>query len=424
VRGGTGPADGHEEAYAAALAGLPGMWPPRLVTLLGRQSPIDAWADIRSGRIERPPPRASARAAEADGGDDQIALFPSAPDGRPGPRNQPTWAELAARTDPVARWAPAAAAGIGVTWPGRPDYPAALEHDPNPPGVLFWKGRLDSLDLPCVALVGTRNASPDGRSVAFEMGRDLAAAGVCVVSGLALGIDGAAHAGALAAISDGAPGRTVGVAASGVDVPYPRRHAVLWREVTATGAILSESLPGRAADSWRFPTRNRIIAGLAQMVVVVESHERGGSLITAEAAMERGVEVRVVPGPVHNPACAGSNQLLYDGPGPVRNARDVLDAIGLLRADGPPRGAAGAAAVTDGSPAGARRRAGPGAGVLRPPADPKSGRVLQALGWRPVSMGQLMTRTGLDAASVMLALDDLVTCGFAGSENGWWVRRR
>ena len=345
----------------------------------------------------------------------QVPLFDTGRDAHSGGKPRASWADLASRIDPVARWAPAAAAGIGATWPDRGDFPSALRHDPNPPGVLFWRGRLGALDGPCVALVGTRNATPDGRSIAFEMGRDLAAAGVCVVSGLALGIDGAAHAGALAAVSDGAPGRTVGVAASGVDVPYPRRHAILWREVVATGAVLSETVPGRSAEPWRFPTRNRIIAGLVQMVVVVESHQKGGSLITAEAAIDRGVEVRVVPGPVHSPASAGSNQLLYDGPGPVRNARDVLDAIGLLQSDRPGRGRAPGRRHPDGpnAPPGGRR-----------PADPKSGRVLDALGWRPVSTGQLMTRTGLDAASVTLALDDLVTSGFAGSEGGWWVRRR
>ena len=420
-----------EEAYAAAIASLPGMWPPRLVVLLRERSPIDVWADIRSGRIERPAGRRSSRAAT--GGhpveavsDDQVPLFYAGPDPEAGgggrTRGGASWAELAARTDPIVRWAPAATAGIGATWPGRDDFPAALAPDPDPPGVLFWRGRLDALDRPCVALVGTRNATPDGRSVAFEMGRDLAAAGVCVVSGLALGIDGAAHAGALAAIADGAPGRTVGVAASGVDVPYPRRHAVLWREVAATGSVLSETVPGRAAESWRFPTRNRIIAGLVQMVVVVESHERGGSLITAEAAIERGVEVRVVPGPVHSPASAGSNQLLYDGPGPVRHARDVLDAIGLLRPESTARAPAGPAGRPAGAPGGTDAPVA-GSAPTRP-ADPKSRRVFEALDWRPTSTGQLMTRTGLDVASVMLALDDLVTCGFAGSEGGWWVRRR
>ncbi len=231
-----------------------------------------------------------------------------------------------------------------MTWPGRPDYPSALVNDPERPGVLFWRGDLRHLARPCVAVVGTRRATLDGRSVAFELGRDLAAAGICVVSGLALGIDGAAHAGALrsarASVARGAGAigaGPAGVAASGVDVPYPRRHAGLWEQVVTSGVMLSETLPGRPAQAWRFPARNRIIAGLAAMVVVVESHAAGGSLITAEAAMARGIEVRVVPGPVHSSASAGSNQLLYDGPGPVRNAQDVLDGLGIFLAPRRPR---------------------------------------------------------------------------------------
>ena len=225
--------------------------------------------------------------------------------------------------------------GIGVTWWGAPTYPAALIDDPEPPGVLFWRGSLTALDRPCVALVGTRRATPDGRAIAFELGRDLAAAGVCVVSGLALGIDGAAHAGAVR----GSAGP--GAAGHGGCGRQRRRRALpppppqLWEEVVATGAVVSETLPGAPAEAWRFPVRNRIIAGLSRMVVIVESHRAGGSLITAEAALARGVELRVVPGSVHSAASAGSNQLLYDGPGPVRSARDILDGLGLFRPDPP-----------------------------------------------------------------------------------------
>lgn len=398
-----------QSAHAAALAGLPGMGPAGLIAVLRDRDPLEAWEEVRAGRIGRPPRRSSSGGRPAGEGDpSQAALFGTgAPGGRPaGPG--PAWAELARRVDPVTWWSPFAAAGVGVTWPGRPDYPSALVGDPQPPGVLFWVGRLESLDRLCVAIVGTRDATPDGRTVAFEMGRDLAEAGVCVVSGLALGIDGAAHAGALAAGRGGAEGCTVGVAASGVDVPYPRRHRRLWRDVSAAGAVLSENLPGRPAQAWRFPARNRIIAGLVSMVVVVESHQCGGSLITAEAAIERGVEVRVVPGPVHSPASAGSNQLLYDGPGPVRHARDVLDALGVFRPEPPP---------APSRPPGPDRHRHP------PGPDPASGKVLAALGWRPASTNQIMARTGLDAAGVLMALDRLVATGQVTARAGWWVRR-
>lgn len=396
-----------QAAHAAALAGLPGMGPAGLVAVLRDRSPLEAWADVRAGRIERPAGRSKAAGREQPdpAGGEQSGLFGSAPGPAPHGRaaREATWAQIAGRIDPVSWWSPSRAAGIRVTWMGHPAYPPALIDDPQPPGVLFWRGRSDALDRPCVAVVGTRSATPDGRAVAYEMGRDLAAAGVCVVSGLALGIDGAAHAGALDAVRAGAPGTTVGIAASGVDVPYPRRHAGLWRDVVQSGAVFSENLPGRPAQAWRFPSRNRVIAGLVSMVVVVESHTCGGSLITAEAAMERGVEVRVVPGPVHSPASAGSNQLLYDGPGPVRHARDVLDALGIVL----PEPAAAA-------PAPAARSA----------LDPVGGRVLEAMGWRPVSTGQIMARTGIDAAGAQGALDRLVASRYVVEQAGWWVRVR
>jgi DNA processing protein len=234
------------------------------------------------------------------------------------------------------------------------------------------------------------------------------------------------------------------VAASGVDVPYPRRHAGLWREVVSTGAVISENLPGRPAQAWRFPSRNRVIAGLVRLVVVVESHACGGSLITAEAAIERGVEVRVVPGPVHSPASAGSNQLLYDGPGPVRHAQDVLDALGVVRPAPPPPtrppgpslmpGPPGPSAMPGppgpsampGPPGRSLMPGPPGPSAMPGPPHPPAGcePVLEAMGWRPVSTGQLMARTGLGPAVVVKALDALRCAGEVSEEAGWWVRCR
>ena len=417
--------DFEQAAHAAALAGLPGIGPGSLAAILRDRTPTEAWEEVRSGRIRRPPPPGGGK-EKGPASDLQPGMFPPSVSGGGGAGDRPrrTWAEVARRLDPSEWWKPYEDRGVRVTWPGRPDFPGALAGDPHPPGVLFWTGAIDCLERLCVAIVGTRNATPDGRAVAFEMGRDLAAAGVCVVSGLALGIDGAAHAGALAAVDAGATGRTVGVAASGVDVPYPKRHTELWRRVAGTGAILSENLPGRPAQAWRFPTRNRIIAGLARMVVVVESHTCGGSLITAEAAIERGVDVRVVPGPVHSPASAGSNQLLYDGPGPVRHARDVLDALGVLQPDRPGRRAAPSSPAPPSLAAPSSPAASPAAPLPTPPLDRATRRVLQAMGWRPVSTGQIMVRSGLDAADVLRALDHLVAAGHATAEAGWWVRRR
>lgn len=434
-----------QAAHAAALASLPGIGPVTLARILAGRSPVEAWAEVRAGGIVRPPPRggrlipraATSRAASAgaasagsersDGGR-QAPLFEAetgSASTRTGPRR--SWAEIARRIEPVEWWQPHVQAGVRVTWWGGPQYPKALVNDPEPPGVLFWRGRVECLDGLCVAIVGTRNATPDGRGSAFELGRDLAEAGVCVVSGLALGIDGAAHGGALSAVRAGAPGRTVGVAASGVDVPYPRRHTILWRDVTRAGAIVSETPPGRPAQAWRFPSRNRVIAGLTSMVIVVESHMYGGSLITAEAALQRGIEVRVVPGPVHSPASAGSNQLLYDGPGPVRNARDVLDALGILRPDPPPPARRGPPRPSLGSTTLAGPRSDPGSRRRgEPPSGPNatSRRVLDALGWRPASTNQVMARTGLDAATTHAALDGLVAEGYVSSDGGWWARKR
>ena len=386
-----------QEAYAAALSGLPGMGPAALVRILADHEPQDAWQAVLAGRIERP-----ARAGRAGPGQMSITGL------RPPPSR--SWSAAARRVDPPGWWAPIAGSGVGVTWRGQPDYPAALVADPEPPGVLFWRGDLSALDRPAVAVVGTRNATPDGLAVAFELGRDLAAAGVCVVSGLALGIDGAAHRGCLTAGAGAAAAPPAGVAASGVDVPYPRRHGELWRQVGRCGVILSENLPGRPPQAWRFPARNRVIAGLVSLVVVVESHARGGSLITAEAALERGVEVRVVPGPVRSPASAGSNQLLYDGPGPVRHARDVLDAIGIFRPDPP-------APDTSGGRAGPERA---GAPAGRP--DPVEAAVLRALGRRPATVGDVMARAGLDAGVVARSLHRLSAAGLVAESGGWWSR--
>jgi DNA processing protein len=145
-----------------------------------------------------------------------------------------------------------------------------------------------------------------------------------------------------------------------------------------------------------------VIAGLVRMVVVVESHASGGSLITAEAALERGVEVRVVPGPVHSPASAGSNQLLYDGPGPVRSARDVLDALGMIRPD---------VAVRTGQ-------------VDNLVLSRTAAAVLEATGWRPSSMNQIVRRASIGVAGVQAALDELESVGYVVNEGGWWIRRR
>ncbi len=171
-------------------------------------------------------------------------------------------------------------AGIGVVLRGSSAYPACFVDDPEPPSILFHHGDPDVVVGTRVAIVGTRDCTRYGYDLAFEMARDLAAAGISVVSGLALGIDSAAHAGALDA--DLAP--PIAVVGSGLDVVYPRRNGPLWRRVAARGVVWSEYPLGSSAVAWHFPARNRLIAALADVVVVVESHGTGGALLTARDA--------------------------------------------------------------------------------------------------------------------------------------------
>jgi DNA processing protein len=213
-------------------------------------------------------------------------------------------------------------------------YPARLADLADAPAVLHVAGdpaRLSAYaggaaggegSVPAVAVVGARRASATGLEVAQALGRGLAAAGVTVVSGLALGVDAAAHAGALAA-----EGPTLAVLGGGADVPYPQRSRHLYRELVERHCVVSEMPPGFRAFKWSFPGRNRIIAALARLTVVVEAAERSGSLITADFAAQMGREVAAVPGSVVAHHAAGSNALLRDGASVVRHAQDVLDEV-------------------------------------------------------------------------------------------------
>lgn len=391
-----------DDAYVAALSALPGMGPANLAAILLRHPPRVAWRAVQSGTLERPTGRAEAPGLGLDTG------------GRVGSRPAQSWRTVAARVDPPEWWRPMVARGIHVTWRGQPDFPEALMSDPSPPGALFWRGRLEALRAPCVAVVGTRNATSCGTATAYELGRDLTAAGVCVVSGLALGIDAAVHRGAVDAAKAGAPAAPAAVVASGVDVVYPRRNARLWEEVAACGTVVSETVPGRPAQAWRFPSRNRIIAGLVRLVVVVESHSRGGSLITVEAALERGVEVRAVPGAVRSAASAGTNQLLYDGAGPVRNADDVLDSLGIF--------ATTKYATTEDDRLPGQPKSRPGSVRLQLSSLGRA--VLDSMGWYPVTPNQVVLTSGVSPADALEALDELVDRGVVVESAGFYTRLR
>lgn len=253
-------------------------------------------------------------------------------------------------------------------------YPERLRHLGDPPNPIYVRGGLERLRRlagePGVAIVGGRQASEYAREVAREMGRGLSSAGVTVISGLALGVDAASHRGALMA-GDSA----IAVLACGPDIPYPRRHARLYEEIVDRGTVISEMAPGTPPFQWSFPARNRIMAALARVVVVVEARESSGSLITADFAMDLGRDLTAVPGQVTARVAAGSNRLLHDGAQFVRDAEDVLDVLfelegrprlpkPPLKLDAPLRAVLDAVEVRDSLPS-AGRRAGLSAGGLR-----------------------------------------------------------
>jgi DNA processing protein len=216
-----------------------------------------------------------------------------------------------------------ALAGLSAVCRHEDGYPTALRDDRAAPPVVSWAGALP--EGPAVAVVGTRQASPDGLELARSLGRGLAAAGVTVVSGMALGIDSAAHEGALQA-----GGPTVAVLAGGANIAYPRSKRALHGRIREGGAVISEAPPGFVPRRWCFPARNRIIAGLASATIVVQAAVRSGSLITAELAMDLGRDVGAVPGSPLDWRSAGANALLRDGATVVRDAVDALDlALGV-----------------------------------------------------------------------------------------------
>src|SRR5882672_2821524 len=206
-------------------------------------------------------------------------------------------------------------------------YPAALTTIADPPPVLWTRGRPDALGVPAVAIVGSRAASPYGLAVAERLAADLAARGLVIVSGLARGVDSAAHRGALAA-----GGVTVAVLGSGVDVMYPPEHAALAKEIDVRGAVISELVPGTPPQQWFFPLRNRIISGLSRAVVVIEASDKSGSLITARCALEQGRDVLAVPGNVLSGRNRGGHALLRDGAKIVETADDILEELGFAPA--------------------------------------------------------------------------------------------
>lgn len=238
--------------------------------------------------------------------------------------------EARRRVDPHRELERIEASGIRILHPGHREYPRLLAEVSGRPAVLYCRGAILPEDDAAVGIVGTRRASSYGRQVAERIAAELAQAGVTVVSGLARGVDAAAHAAAL-----NAGGRTIAVLGSGVDVIYPAEHGLLADRVLESGAIVSEQPPGAKPDAQNFPARNRIISGMSVGVVVVEAPMRSGALITATFAADQGREVFVVPGSVFASNSEGTNALLRDGARIVRDGADVLEDLNIGSAAAP-----------------------------------------------------------------------------------------
>ncbi len=358
-----------------ALAGLPAMWPRRLRKVLDRHSPEDALHRLQ-GRVPlHDDLHRSARSA--------------------------TWALLqrqAADADAGRLVEACRPSSITIVTELDDDYPQALRVDPDAPPVLFVLGSLAGLAARRVAIVGTRNATAAGRATAAELGQQLAMAGVTIVSGLARGIDAAAHRGVRAA-GDAGAGAAVAVVGNGLDHPYPRQNAELWNWVGEHGALISEWPPGTVPEAWRFPLRNRVIAGLSERVIVVESRERGGSLITVDRAADRGIEVMAVPGSIRSRSASGTNKLISDGAGVVTCVDDVLVALGLDHS-------------LDCGPTCRPDRAPTGEGV--------EAELLAVCAQRPSTIDMLAADLALPVAEIAVGLAALQSSGHLIDSGGWF----
>jgi len=349
ANGVTAAGDLPEEAFAAALASLPSVGPGTLRQLLEVDPPSVAWV---RGKFSGDVARVWQRHQELE---------------------------------------------IEVVLRDGPGYPARLADDPEAPAVLFCRGNVAALAHPAaVALVGTRSPTRYGIGVAAQLGADLAAVGVSVVSGLALGIDAAAHEGACAA---GAP--PIAVVAGGLEQAYPRRNARLFDRVLDQGAVLSESPTGVRTERWRFPVRNRLLASVCDVVVVVESRHHGGSMYTVHAAAARGIPVGAVPGSIRSPTSEGTNALLAEGCFPVRDLGDILTALSLV----------GIYITPPGTGAPSRKEYTGEDGVL-----------LDLLTTDPVSLDQLVRQSGLELSALCGGLERLARAGVARDVGGWWER--
>lgn len=273
-----------------------------------------------------------------------------------------------------------------------PGYPQLLREIPDPPHVLYVRGRVDLLNAPAIGIVGSRNATLQGVRDAEAFATALSDAGFAVVSGLALGIDAAAHRGGLAG-----RGSSIAVLGTGPDRIYPRRNADLAHSLAASGCLVSEFPLGTPPDAGNFPRRNRLISGLARGVLVVEAALPSGSLTTAKYALDQGREVFAVPGSIHSPLSKGCHWLIKEGAKLAESAADVLEELGCTRALTPQLSA--------------------------PDEEPEIDAVLAAMGFTPMSLDHLAERTGLGAAKLAAQLSRLEIEGRVAALAGGWFQR-
>ena len=359
---------------AAVIASLPQITPRRLALMIGDGGPDAVWSALRGDTYS---PVVSAVAQSAGAVD--------------------VW-RVACSDTAVARMAETCSShSIGVTYRRHGTYPDALVGDHQAPVVLFHRGALEAVGAHrrC-GIVGTRNATPMGRRFAEQLGADLAEAHIAVVSGLAKGIDASAHSGVRSKFVQCARsdlGKPIAVVANGLDTVYPRHHTALFDFVAAEGVVLSESAPGTPPEPFRFPLRNRIIAALSEVLIVVESRASGGSMHTVDAAMTRGTPVLAVPGAPGATASIGTNRLIAEGCAPCVHLDDVLVALGLQ---------------STGRVSGSH--------VL----DHDARAVLQVLSRSPQALDSLVSQTGFELVHLVRVLGGLEARGLVAHEAGWW----
>lgn len=387
--------DSEERLARIRLACLPSMYPNRLRSILCHHSGTEALELLRRSCRLHPEIESTARAIAFD----RLRAEATAID-----QTQPPLGE-ADNDDPPK----GSVVGCDAVVLGDSEYPSVLAEDPEAPEVLFYSGDLNLLSMRRVGVVGTRNATAAGRATAVQLGSELAAAGVAIVSGLARGIDAAAHRG----VREAGATAAVAVVGSGVDQVYPKVNRALWEWVASDGLLVSEWPPGSSPEAWHFPLRNRVIAALSELVIVVESRESGGSLITVDAALQRGVDVMAVPGSRYCRASAGTNQLIAEGAGLVRDIDDVLMALELSHCS----------RATSSAP---HRRRDESAHQLRLPGFREPGQlsasaaaVLTVCEERPVTIDQVVAETGIGVIEVARSITELEHADLIRDLNGW-----